>query len=142
MEEVTFFVPGEPRGKGRPRFNRSTGRAYTDSETRAYEDKIAAIYMLKYGTEHFAAKDFLHMQVLATFPIPKNTKKSDRINMILGEIFPSRKPDIDNILKVVMDALNGVAYKDDSRVSALLGQKCYGYEPGLQIKIYKLPAGR
>lgn len=45
--ELTFTVPGEPRGKGRPRF--SGGRAYTDSETRAYERKIAECYQLFRG---------------------------------------------------------------------------------------------
>ncbi len=141
MEMIDFFVPGMPRGKGRPRFSRKTGRAYTDSVTKAYEDKIASIYYMKYGLKHFGGGDLLHMQVYATFPIPKSVKRATRLDMKAGNILPSRKPDIDNILKIAMDALNGVAYKDDACVTALFGKKLYGEEPGIRISIYKLPAG-
>lgn len=141
MDTIWFFVPGKPRGKGRPRFNRKTGRAYTDSETRDYEDKIATCYYTKYGVKHFEANDSLYVQVTAVFPVPKRATKADKAAMKNGEILPTRKPDVDNILKVVLDALNGVAYKDDSCVAGVSGQKLYGDNPELQISIYKLPEG-
>ena len=55
--------------------------------------------------------------------------------MQAGKIFPSRKPDIDNVLKVVLDALNGVAYKDDSRVVAVSARKVYSMTPKLVIEM-------
>ena len=52
-----------------------------------------------------------------------------------GKILPRRKPDIDNVLKVVLDSLNGIAYKDDAQVVAVHGRKIYGNEPKLIIEI-------
>jgi Holliday junction resolvase RusA-like endonuclease len=52
-----------------------------------------------------------------------------------GELLPSKKPDIDNVLKIVLDALNGVAYKDDSKVVSVSGKKIYSDEPKLVIEM-------
>ncbi len=136
MESITFFVPGDPRGKGRPRFNRSTGAAYTDSETRAYERKIAAYYHKAAPGFRFPDTVFLGISVYAYFPIPKSASKADKASMELGKIFPSRKPDIDNIIKAVLDGLNGVAYTDDARVSYISGAKRYNAEPGVAVYIW------
>ena len=52
-----------------------------------------------------------------------------------GEIFPTVKPDCDNIIKIVCDALNGLAYRDDSQVVAVTCQKKYGVEPAVHVVI-------
>ena len=131
---VAFEVPGEPRGKGRPRFTRD-GRPYTDSETRAYEDKIVAYYRKALKAFRWPDTGFVAVDVTAVYPIPKGTSKAAVAGMQAGRILPSRKPDIDNVLKVVLDALNGVAYKDDSRVVAVSARKLYGTEPKLVIEM-------
>lgn len=133
--EITFEVPGEPRGKGRPRFNRQTGNTYTDSETRAYEDKIVAYYRKSYGSHKWPDSAFIAVEVIAHYQIPKSTTKTIRAAMEVGTVRPSRKPDIDNVLKAVLDALNGVAYKDDSRVVFVAARKIYGNDPKLVIRI-------
>ena len=58
--------------------------------------------------------------------------------MIKGEILPTKKPDIDNIMKVVLDALNGVAYFDDKQVCKVNFIKMYSEEPRLKILIRKI----
>ena len=50
-----------------------------------------------------------------------------------GAIRPTKKPDIDNIVKIVLDSLNGVAYIDDSQVVALLVEKHYAEKPCVEI---------
>jgi Holliday junction resolvase RusA-like endonuclease len=55
--------------------------------------------------------------------------------MQAGSVLPSRKPDIDNVLKIVLDALNGVAYKDDSRVVSVSGRKIYSMTPKIVIEM-------
>ena len=132
--EINFTVPGEPRGKGRPRFSRS-GHTYTDSETRAYEDKIVAYYKKAYGGFRFPDSAFLSVDVVAYLPIPKSATKAARGGMEQGTILPSRKPDVDNIEKAVLDALNHVAYHDDARVHRTSCAKYYGAEPRLDITI-------
>lgn len=131
---LVFEVPGEPRGKGRPRFTRD-GHAYTDNETRAYEDKIIAYYRKQLGAFRWPDSAVICLDVTAVYPIPKSATKAAVAGMQAGRILPSRKPDIDNVLKVVLDALNGVAYKDDSRVVCVSARKMYGVEPKLVIEM-------
>lgn len=110
-----FEVPGMPKGKGRPRFTK-TGPTYTDSETKAYENKIVAYYRRAFGGYKWSDAAYISVKVTAHYPIPKSATKAAVADMRGGRVLPTRKPDIDNVLKVVLDALNGIAYKDDSRV--------------------------
>jgi Holliday junction resolvase RusA-like endonuclease len=125
---------GEPRGKGRPRFTKQ-GHTYTDSETKAYEQKIIAYYRKTFGSFRWPDNSFIAVKVVAYYPIPKSATKAQLAAMQAGKIFPSRKPDIDNVLKVVLDALNGVAYKDDIRVVCVEAEKKYSFEPRLEIEV-------
>ena len=131
---LVFEVPGEPRGKGRPRFSKQ-GNTYTDSETRAYEQKIVAYYRQAFQDFQWPDGAFLEVAVTAHYPIPKSATKAATAGMQAGRILPSRKPDIDNVLKVVLDALNGVAYKDDARVVSVSARKLYSLTPKLVIEM-------
>lgn len=132
---IVFEVPGEPRGKGRPRFNRHTGITYTDSETRSYEKKIIAHYRQQLKDFRWPDEVFVSVSVTAIYPIPKSATKASVAAIQDGKILPKKKPDIDNVLKVVLDSLNGIAYKDDSQVVTVVGQKVYGQEPKLIIEM-------
>lgn len=131
---IVFEVPGEPRGKGRPRFTKE-GHAYTDSETRAYEKKIMAYYRQQLRDFRWGDGACVSVEVTAVYPIPKSTTKASLAAIQAGRILPKRKPDIDNVLKVVLDSLNGIAYKDDSQVVMISGKKIYGHEPKLIIEM-------
>ena len=132
--EIQFKVPGLPRGKGRPRFSRS-GHPYTDEKTRDYETYIVHCYRAAHGALRFPDTAFLSVHTTAYFLIPKSASRAQRADMESGRILPARKPDVDNIEKVVLDALNGIAYKDDARVCQTGCGKYYGREPGLVITI-------
>ena len=131
---IVFEVPGEPRGKGRPRFTKE-GHAYTDSETRAYEKKIMAYYRQQLRDFRWDDGSYVAVEVTAVYPIPKSATKASIAAIQAGRILPKRKPDIDNVLKVVLDSLNGIAYKDDSQVVMISGKKIYGHEPKLIIEM-------
>ena len=131
---IVFEVPGEPRGKGRPRFTKE-GHAYTDSETRAYEKKIMAYYRQQLRDFRWGDGACVSVEVTAVYPIPKSATKASLAAIQAGRILPKRKPDIDNVLKVVLDSLNGIAYKDDSQVVMISGKKIYGHEPKLIIEM-------
>ena len=126
-------MPGDPRGKGRPRVTRNG--TYTDSETMAYEQKIIAYYRKTFGSFRWPDNSFIAVKVVAYYPIPKSATKAAKAAMQAGKMFPSRKPDIDNVLKVVLDALNGVAYKDDSRVVCVEAEKKYSFDSRLEIHL-------
>ena len=134
-EIMEFVVLGAPQGKARPRFSRKSGTVYTPKKTAAYEKKIATEYQRNGGT-CYSAGTYVRVHVKAVFPIPQSWSKAKR-QLAADELLrPDKKPDIDNILKVVLDALNGVAYDDDKQVVCISCQKVYGYLMGmLQISI-------
>lgn len=131
MNFTEFYVPGEPQGKARPRFTR-VGRTYTPKKTADYEAQIKAAFLDADGkyTEYPVS-----VRITAMYSTPKSASKEKRKKMMLGEILPTKKPDLDNIAKVVCDALNGIAYKDDSQVCRLAVVKQYGTEPGIMVTI-------
>lgn len=158
-EMIKFYVFGEPRGKGRPRTRVVKGKfaqIYTDDETANYESKIATAYINAYK-EKYKDKE---MSLFALANEPLNIT----INVYLGlsksdwtfykklgetklnkqgerklETFATKKPDVDNIAKIVMDSLNGVAYFDDCQVSELFIRKRYtAYQVGIEVEITKI----
>ncbi len=135
---VTFTVHGEPRGKARPRVERDRNgriRAYTPQRTKDYESEIRNAYIAAAGKKrHVGAVDIL---IEAIMRIPKSTSREAREKMLRGIILPAKKPDADNIAKVVCDALNGVAYRDDAQVSLLVVKKRYGDVPGINVSIWE-----
>ena len=139
--QITFTVPGEPRGKGRPRFNRTSGRAYTDEKTRDYEIKVAVCFRKAFGTLVLPRTGFYAIDIVAYLPIPKSVSKATRAAMEDKKILPSRKPDVDNIEKAVLDALNGIAYKDDSRVYRTSCAKYYDTVPRVGVTITEFEGG-
>ena len=129
-----FEIPGEPKGKGRPRATSRGGhtRVYTDSQTLSYEAETRFLYKNKIG-EFFEGP--VQMEIEVYQGIPKSTSKKKRQAMINQDILPMKKPDADNIAKIICDALNGVAYKDDTQICHLLIKKFYCEIPRVLIKI-------
>lgn len=107
------LVMGDVPCKGRPRFDGRTGRTYTPAKTGLFEREIREAWMEQVGDiwESFAGEVRVHVQVLR--PLSKSTPKSQAGKADLS------KPDVDNVGKVVLDALNGVAYLDDRQVAGL-----------------------
>ena len=132
-----FEIPGEPRGKGRPRFSGKNGIAYTDAKTAAYENLVAVSYRAKYAAElPFAGA--VRLTATAYMSIPKSASKKRRAAMLAGEIRPTKKPDIDNVLKAVLDGMSGVAFRDDSQVTCIIIRKEYAETPCLTVAIENL----
>lgn len=121
---ISFEIPGKPMGKQRPRLGQ--GFTYTPKETVNYETLVKQIYItnkLPYMTGQIWA------DITIKYDIPKSTSKKQRELMLKGDIKPTKKPDIDNILKIIFDALNGVAYKDDTQIYRVTCTKMYAEEP-------------
>lgn len=137
---ITFFVEGKPQAKARARVvrNRHTGKvhSYTPEKTAAYEDLIRWSYKAA-GGEYMGEK-LLEAEIQAFYPIPKSTTKKARLAIMQEDIRPQTKPDCDNIIKVVLDALNGVAYYDDKQVVCVSCNKYYGDMGYLKITLKEL----
>ena len=122
---ITFTLPGGPQGKGRPRYVRRTGRAYTPDKTVAYEELVRQRFLEAANGQDFGEGP-VFVLIRAIFPIPKSFSKKKTEQAMKGTLYPTKKPDWDNIGKIICDALNGIAYKDDSQVVIATVVKAYG----------------
>lgn len=130
---IEFTIPGAPVPKGRPRITRS-GRAYTPEATRAYEALVARLALVARGQ----AKPFsepVSLWLTAYVPIPPSWPKAKQSKARSGELRPRSKPDLDNVLKAVADAMNGIAYTDDALVVALTATKYYSEVPRVEVLV-------
>lgn len=123
--KIEFTVPGEAKGKGRPRFSTAGKypKAYTPKETASYENLVRVIYM-DGGYQKFDGA--VKVSITAYFQPPSSASKKKRAEMLNGIIPCVKKPDADNIGKLICDALNGFAYDDDKQVVELEVAKRYG----------------
>lgn len=132
VKSIRFCVHGAPVGKARPRVTKS-GHAYTPQKTKDYEAIVRACYQSQVGRGRFPAGVPLTVKITAEFPIPKSTGKK-RAAALLGR-WHTKKPDADNVAKAILDALNGVAYPDDSAVARLVVEKTYSDQPCVLVAI-------
>lgn len=127
---IKLIVPGNPVSKGRPRVCK--WGTYTPEKTVNYETLIKELFIVSNQEKLNGA---LSLDMRAFFPIPKSTSKKNRELMIEQQIFPTKKPDLDNIIKIIGDSLNGLAYDDDSQIITVLAQKAYSDNPRVEITI-------
>ena len=134
---MEFIVEGNPQGKARPRYSSKSGTVYTPSKTKRYEQAIRKAFTDKLyeELEDYDPDGYISIKVSAYFPIPKSWNKAKKAGALAGDIYPTSKPDIDNILKAVLDGLNGVAYEDDKQVVRIVATKRYAEHGFLNIEI-------
>ena len=119
--------------KGRPRFTRFGG-VYTPATTEYFERKIKASYIDMYGNKKFDSRSPLRAEIEILHALPKNMSKKRKIELNCAP--DTRKPDLDNVAKLVMDALNGVAYDDDKQITSMSVSKVNTIAPYSTIYIY------
>ncbi len=129
-----FEVPGKITGKGRPRVNTTTAIAYTPAKTKEYEELVKQYFIIKYRRIN-PLEGRIKINITAYFSVPKNTSKKQEENMLNNAISPTKKPDIDNIAKIILDALNKLAFKDDNQITKLEIEKKYGTEEKISVKV-------
>jgi Holliday junction resolvase RusA-like endonuclease len=139
MSRLAFTVPGEPRGKGRPRIVKVRGfsRMATDAQTASYENLVAlAAQQALGGREPLDGALAMSVAVKLT-PAPSASRKG-RAAMLSGDQRPTKKPDLDNVVKAVLDGCNAVAFRDDALVVELTARKLYAETAGVDVVITRL----
>jgi Holliday junction resolvase RusA-like endonuclease len=136
MAVLAFSMSGEPRGKGRPRVDTRGAfpRMHTDGKTARYErsvQKVAMAHMV--GRTPFAGP--VSVSLRFRLPIPKSLPKVTRAAMAAGEIAPAKKPDLDNMAKAILDAMNKVVFLDDAQVVRSFQTKVYAEQPGVDVRV-------
>ena len=121
--KIKLKIPGYVQPKERPRATR-TGIVYTPRKTADYEKTIQALYRKEHGDMMMPAAP-IRVYVKVYMAIPKSASRQDKEDMRLGLILPTKRPDIDNLAKGILDALNGIAYPDDKYIAELTVAKFY-----------------
>lgn len=135
--KVKFTVLGEPTGKGRPRFRKAGNftQTYTPEKTVSYENLIKTEYRRQCRDFKFESTDQLDVRITAYYGIPKSKPKKTQKLMEEYKLRPLKKPDADNVIKAVLDALNKIAYHDDTQVVDLQIRRFYSRDPKLVVTI-------
>lgn len=139
-EAKQLILYGEPVGKGRPRFVKRGVhvQTYTPEKTAAYEARLKAAWVETHGSFSFPDKVPLCMVVLA-YVKPAESLSKKRCQALLGK--PClKKPDGDNIAKIVMDGLQGVAFPDDAAVYCHSATKVYDEVARVEVAIWEVEA--
>jgi Holliday junction resolvase RusA-like endonuclease len=129
--QVTYSVEGDPVGKQRPRF--SLGRTYTPKKTVDYETIIASKASQAMGSSE-PLQTPVAIFIWISHAIPASYSKKRREACLNGLDWP-KKPDLDNVAKVFLDAMNGIVYKDDVQVVKLRVSKRYDTDSGVDVLV-------
>lgn len=127
---INFTIDGAPQPKQRPRVTKFG--TYTPAKTIDYERLVALGYKAAGGMLFDCP---VHVTVKAYFKIPKSRKE-----LIEGD-WHIQRPDLDNLIKIVKDGLNGVAYKDDSQVVYLDGLKKWSLKERVEVTVWEVING-
>ena len=128
---IEFTVPGAPVPKARPRV--ASGRAYTPRATKGYEELVAwSGRAAMQGAFVSALNGPVGAELAFTLPWPASWAKERRA----AALWPVGRVDVDNLVKAVLDALNGICYADDRQVCSLLASKRYGVAPGVLVRLW------
>lgn len=129
---VSFVIPIKPSGKERPRLAR--GIVYTPQKTKAYENFIKGCYIEQCGDVTFGDRS-ISMHIKAYVPVLTKFRKAEKIDALEGKIKPTAKPDADNLIKALLDALNELAYDDDRYIYKISVERIYSDRPRTEVMI-------
>lgn len=131
---IKFTIDGQPQGKGRPIYSRKSNAMRTPEKTIIYENLVKMSYRQQCKGLFFEKGVPLAMEIVAFYKMPQASKKKTE-QMLSGEIRPTTKPDLDNVMKCIADSLNVLAYQDDSQIVSCRISKMYAMHPFVSVEI-------
>jgi Holliday junction resolvase RusA-like endonuclease len=136
MIQIMFTVYGEPVAKGRPRFS-TRGKfpvAYTPEKTKTYESEVGMMAKAAMGASE-ALEGALEAFIYVTFAVPASYSKK-RTEACLSDLEKhTKRPDLDNVIKLIFDGMNGIVFKDDSQITSIHATKVYGEVPKVEVLV-------
>jgi Holliday junction resolvase RusA-like endonuclease len=131
-----YTVYGEPVGKGRPRFAKRGAfvSTYTPQKTKTYEDEIRMMAKAAMGSSE-PLETPVTVAIYIRVGLPASYSKQKRKDALEGTLKPTKKPDIDNIAKCFLDAMNDIVYFDDKQVVNLHITKVYAETPAVEVMV-------
>lgn len=132
-KRMRITIDGKPQPKERPRVYK--GHGITPTRTKNYEARVAREWAAKYPEQLSGP---CTVECFFYLPIPTSWSKAKKEQARRSLIFPEVRPDLDNLLKIILDGLNGVAYLDDKQVVKVSALKAYSDEPRTEVMIEEL----
>lgn len=129
-----FEIYEKAIGKERPRYSAKTHRMYTPTRTSIFEEKVKNAFLAKYNIQTEPTGKPVEAIIKIQFAPPKSLNKK---NTLLFTPYDKR-PDCDNLAKSILDALNGLAYKDDKQITYLSVEKLYGEENKIEVALEEI----
>lgn len=141
MQALTFTIFGEPTAQGRPRFSTAGGfvKTYDPEKSRTYKQIVYSVISNIKPAKPYDCE--LVADITAYFKMPKSKSAKWKCQALAGLIRPAKKPDADNIAKIVLDSCNGILFRDDSQIVSLTVSKFYSEQPRVEAKISMLKTG-
>lgn len=139
LKPVSFVVPGEAVGKGRPRVTTIGGQArmFTPKKTANYETLIAmGAQQAMQGRDLITGPVLLEMKIFVS--VAQSWSKKKTAAALAGDVMPTKKPDADNVLKAICDGINGIVFKDDVQVVNVSMSKRFAETPGVSVRVVPL----
>lgn len=126
---IRFTIPGQPMGKG--------GLSFTTASSLGYENQVKNACIEKCEQRQANYSGPVAVDITAFYPFPSSyTNKKHAEIWVVDR--PMKKPDLDNIAKIILDALNHVAWQDDKQVVCMVLTKKYAKVPGVSVGIHYL----
>jgi Holliday junction resolvase RusA-like endonuclease len=137
-DPVTVIIDGQPVAKGRPRMTQR-GFVYTPAATRKFEahGRLSAQLAMN-GRPPIDVP--VRIELLVELPIPKGWSRRKTADAITGHIRPTSRPDVDNYLKAILDAVNSIVIADDAQVVEVYARKKFSVAPKMIATIFPLSA--
>lgn len=134
---MKIVVDGTPQAQERPRFRRFGNHVatYDAPNSKNYKAKLKTEWIKKYGRKSMPEGVPLEISIVVYRPIQKSISKRERSLRIANKVLPIVKPDTDNYIKISLDGLNGLAFKDDNVITDIHAVKRYSDNPRLEIEI-------
>jgi Holliday junction resolvase RusA-like endonuclease len=136
MNGISFSIPGQPQGKGRPKFARRGNfvGAYTPKETVNYEN-LVKMYAQEAMNGQSLIDGPVSVEISAYVMVPESWSKKKKVMALSDQVYPTTKPDVDNFAKACLDSLNGIVWKDDKQVIDLKVMKRYSDKPCVLVNV-------
>jgi Holliday junction resolvase RusA-like endonuclease len=136
MMQIMFTIYGEPVPKGRPRFS-TRGKfpvAYTPEKTKNYESDVGMMAKAAMGSSE-PLEGALEAFIYVTFPVPASYSKK-RTEACLGNSEKhTKKPDLDNVIKSVIDGMDKIVFENDSQITSIHSTKVYGEVAKVEVVV-------
>lgn len=136
--KIYFEILEKPMGKQRPRYSSYSRTMYTPNETKKYEELIREYFYSSVTKKNKLSEKAFRVNIIAIYEPIKSMSKKQKENLIRNQSYYTKKSDVDNIAKIVMDALNGIVYKDDAQICELFVQKKYGEKNKIVVEMEEL----